>query len=172
MPQSEIPNFEEYAANYQKMIADNLAQFDAMKEELLQQKEVIIDEQNAAKEERKRIEKDAKEIASTEFDKKFTQLKEELRAKLQFDLIKKLILANRTDTEIEEWLNINPELIRKAKFELGFNCFGNDLARVYYSGEGRGGIIHFQLGQKIIDFHWEFGGGNSLALIFIPEEVH
>ncbi len=36
--------------------------------------------------------------------------------------------------------------------------------------EGRGGGVTYLLGDKRLSFSWEFGGGNTLALIFAPDE--
>ena len=35
---------------------------------------------------------------------------------------------------------------------------------------GRGGTIHFIQGEKKVALYWEFGGGDTLALIFVPDE--
>jgi hypothetical protein len=168
---SENPHYEEYALSYQKMITENLAHFDAMKEELLRLKQAAVDELNTARNEIANIKSNADQIAIAEFEKQFSLLKEELKQNLLSDLIKKLVLANQSDQDIISWLEVTSESILKVKLELGFKYFGERLARVFYSGEGRGGVIHFQLENKITNFHWEFGGGNSLALIFIPDET-
>lgn len=167
---SENPNLEEYAAIYKKMIADSLSHFDAMKEDLLQSKKEAIDEKLAATQERNQILKNASELARIEFEKNYKQLKEELNQKLVYALVKKLIEANRSDFEISSWLEVDNAVIISAREDLGFKPFGDSYARIYFTGFGRGGVIHFQWNQKITDFHWEFAGGNSLALIFIPDE--
>ncbi len=43
-------------------------------------------------------------------------------------------------------------------------------ARLEYETEGRGGTIIFRHGPDTIRFYWEFGGGNAIALIFVPTE--
>lgn len=45
-------------------------------------------------------------------------------------------------------------------------------ARLEYQDEGRGGTIYYVEDHIRFPMYWEFGGGNTLALIFIPEEQH
>lgn len=38
-----------------------------------------------------------------------------------------------------------------------------------YSQEGRGGSIYYKEGDINIEFGWEFGGGNAVVILYIPE---
>lgn len=40
--------------------------------------------------------------------------------------------------------------------------------RLQYSSEGRGGSVIYQDAVSTIRFYYEFGGGNCVAIIFIP----
>lgn len=41
--------------------------------------------------------------------------------------------------------------------------------KLEYTQDGRGGSIYYKEGQINISFGWEFGGGNTVVIIFIPE---
>jgi hypothetical protein len=52
--------------------------------------------------------------------------------------------------------------------------FKNDLASRFfpvleYTQDGRGGSIYYKEGDVKIEFGWEFGGGNAVVILFIPE---
>lgn len=43
-------------------------------------------------------------------------------------------------------------------------------ATLEYQNQGRGGVLIFRRGPDTLRFDWEFGGGNAVALIFVPLE--
>lgn len=47
--------------------------------------------------------------------------------------------------------------------------FARFTRRLEYTQDGRGGSIYYKEGEVIIHFDWEFGGGNAVAIIYIPE---
>jgi len=40
---------------------------------------------------------------------------------------------------------------------------------ITYSSQGRGGSVIYQDAQSSIRFYYEFGGGNCVAILFIPD---
>ncbi|SDF35553.1 hypothetical protein SAMN04487996_11093 [Dyadobacter soli] len=43
------------------------------------------------------------------------------------------------------------------------------IPKLEYTQDGRGGSIYYKEGEISIQFGWEFGGGNTVVIIFIPE---
>jgi hypothetical protein len=46
------------------------------------------------------------------------------------------------------------------------------LKRVEITQDGRGGSIYYQEDDRRLTFYWEFGGGDTIALLFGPASVH
>lgn len=44
-------------------------------------------------------------------------------------------------------------------------------ATIRYTQNGRGGTITYQQEATQLRFDWEFGGGNCVAIIFVPTEA-
>jgi hypothetical protein len=93
----------------------------------------------------------------------------EIRRVIETDHITKLLLAGRTITEISGWLNIDEAVVQRVRTAITGHDSKFD-GVVHISQSGRGGTISYILQEKKLDFHWEFGGGNTLALIFVPDQ--
>lgn len=50
--------------------------------------------------------------------------------------------------------------------------FARFTRRLEYTQDGRGGSIYYKEGELNIHFDWEFGGGNAVVIIYIPEVKH
>lgn len=46
------------------------------------------------------------------------------------------------------------------------------MKRVEITQSGRGGTILYHEGENSLTFHWEFGGGDAIALLFGPASAH
>lgn len=46
------------------------------------------------------------------------------------------------------------------------------MKRVEITQDGRGGSIYYQEDDHTLTFHWEFGGGDTIALLFGPASAH
>ncbi len=46
------------------------------------------------------------------------------------------------------------------------------MKRVEITESGRGGVIYYHEGEHRLTFHWEFAGGDAIALLFGPEARH
>lgn len=44
-------------------------------------------------------------------------------------------------------------------------------AQLHYTQNGRGGTITYREESICIHFDWEFGGGNCVAIVFVPTEA-
>lgn len=41
-----------------------------------------------------------------------------------------------------------------------------------YTQDGRSGSVYYSNGSDSLDFEWEFGGRNAVAIVLIPEEQY
>lgn len=63
----------------------------------------------------------------------------------------------------------SPEIdVEKFKREIMSRFF----PKLEYTQDGRGGSIYYTEGAIRIEFGWEFGGGNTVVIIFIPEKKY
>lgn len=161
---------EQYAAIYQKFMADALKQVDELTRKGEKVHEEALDELAAAREEKKRIEASAEKVARATLKKERKNLEEVIRRKVILEVVEKLLEAGRSANEIHEWLSVPLPVIGEVLLTLRFERLGDSDARVTYEQQGRGGTVIFQRNTTVLRFGWEFGGGNALALVFIPDE--
>ena len=45
------------------------------------------------------------------------------------------------------------------------------MENLHYAQNGRGGTLTYEREQVRINFDWEFGGGDCVAIIFVPTEA-
>lgn len=83
-------------------------------------------------------------------------------------MTKKLLRAARSTAEIKRWLDVPPEMISDALFYLGFEMLKGKPANVTYEQQGRTGYVYFNWDGIVLRFYYEFGGGDTLAIIDIP----
>ncbi len=170
MEQPETPDFSQYAQMMQQTMAAAMANVDAVNAEAQKAREAALDELAAAREERQKIENNARLLAEEYAEQHRQKIREEIRQELLEDVVKALLQAGRSGEEIQTWLSVPAELIETARMHLGFKKLGPNEARVTYYQSGRGGVITLQRDTKTVNFDWEFGGGDALALIFLPGE--
>ena len=177
---------EDYAKILQQSMAAALANVDAMQAEARKAHEAALDELAAARDTRKQIEADARNLAEQQVEKYYLEIKEKIREQTLREVTKALLNAGKTTGEIQQWLDLQPEFIEDVKMRLRsetaptmppwwFNLDEMDKhalnlaeARVSYKQSGRGGTVIFQAGDVTVHFDWEFGDGNAIALIFVP----
>ncbi len=160
---------EQYAKIMEQTMAAALANMDAIQAEAQKAQVAALDEQAAAREEKRRIEASAQQVAEAYIEQHRQKLEAEIRQKTLLSVTKSLLEAGRKATEIQEWLGVPVSMIEEARMKLGFKQLGPADARVLYEQEGRGGTVIFERDETVLRFYWEFGGGNALALVFVPE---
>ena len=160
---------EQYAKIMEQTMAAALANMEAIQAEAQKAHVAALDEQAAAREEKRRIEASAQQAAEAYIEQHRQQLEAETRQKTLLSVVKKLLEARRSDAEIRDWLAVPEAMLEEAHAALGFKKLGAADARVRYEQEGRGGTVIFERGATVLRFYWEFGGGDALALVFVPE---
>ena len=154
---------------FRTSMKEALAQLDQAMEEARSAHQKAIDLQFEAKEEIKRIEKEAHLIAENYIDQHRKRYEEQLRQETIFAVTKKLILHGMKTQEIISLLDIPKKRMDDALAELGFLKLGNHPAHVAYENQGRAGNVVFYRDSVVLRFWYEFGGGNTLAFIDIPK---
>lgn len=163
---------EQYAKMYETMMAEAMKQMDAVTRQAEKAHAEALDELAAAREEKKRIEHSAAAIAEAYVEKHRQKLEDEINKKTLLSVVKALLHAGRSGTEIQEWLAVPTSMLETARMHLGFRKLGAQDARVTYEQQGRGGTVVFQRETLQLRFDWEFGGGDAIALVFVPAEAH
>jgi hypothetical protein len=170
MPTPEMPDFAQYAAMMQQSMAEALARVDAAAEEARKERDAALEELNALKETRRQVQEDAGNVAVAETEKQLKALEARIRQDTYADVVRRLLKAGRSGAEIMEWLEVPVDMIEEARKALGFQQLGAADAWVEIEDQGRGGTIRFRRGASDLLFHYEFGAGNALALIFVPTD--
>lgn len=159
---------EQYAKMMEQTMAAALANMETIQAEAQKAHATALDLQADAREEKRRIEASAQQVAEAYIEKHRQQLAEETRQKTLLSVVKNLVEAGRLDAEIRAWLAVPDSMLEEAHTAMGFTKLGAADARVRYEQEGRGGTVIFERGATALRFYWEFGGGDALALVFVP----
>lgn len=161
-----------FAAMMEKTISDALSKVDTAMDAAKKAHAEAIELQEATSQEKRRIEENARQEADAIIDQHLTKMKAAIRQEVFSEVLCKLVQAGQSAVDISRWLDVPESEVAKAKKTLGFSKLGPSEARVIYLQSGRGGTLKFQMEEITIPFHWEFGGGDAVALIFIPKEEH
>lgn len=159
----------QYAKIMEQTMAAALANMETIQAEAQKAHAAALDLQADAREEKRRIEASAQQVAEAYIEKHRQQLAEETHQKTLLSVVKNLVAAGRSDAEIRAWLAIPDSMLEDVHATMGFTKLGATDARVCYEQEGRGGTVIFERGTTVLRFYWEFGGGDALALVFVPE---
>lgn len=159
----------QYAKMMEQTMAAALANMETIQAEAQKAHAAALELQADAREEKRRIEASAQQVAEAYIEKHRQQLAEETHQKTLLSVVKNLVEAGRSDAEIRAWLAVPDSMLEEAHAAMGFTKLGAADARVRYEQEGRGGTVIFERGPTLLRFYWEFGGGDALALVFVPE---
>jgi hypothetical protein len=158
------------ASEYEKSLRAVMAEVDRIAAETKSMQEAAIDEMIRTREIRKKLEQSADEIAREVLAARTAQIEADIRKSITEEFVARLLKAGRSKKEICNWLNLSPQIVDNVKSSImGKSSLGID-AGVEILQSGRGGTIRFIQGATVLQFHWEFGGGKALALIFVPDE--
>ncbi|HUR30716.1 MAG TPA: hypothetical protein VMZ69_04745 [Saprospiraceae bacterium] len=155
---------------FRKSMVDALAHLDAVTEDARKAHEKAIDDQIAAKEEYRRIEREAHQISEAYIEKHRKEIEERIRNEELFKITKNMIRDGRSAIEIYRWLEIPEKMMVDAWTELGFEPLGDHVANVSYVDQGKTGDVIFYRDDIVLRFQREFSGGLTLATIEIPSE--
>lgn len=160
----------EFARLYGESLREALENLDKITDEAKKMQEQAIEEIIATKEVRKQIEASADEIAREVLESRRKEMEKDIRERISKDLAIKLLHAGRTTDEIAQWLELPLNDITQMQRNMQNPLSHYVDAIINITQSGRGGIVQFIQGDKTLHFHWEFGGGETLALIFVPDE--
>ena len=166
----EQPEYEEAAEIYKRSMRESLEHLDKLSADLLKAKEDAIDQENAAKDELLRIQRDAEKLSEKYYEEHQKKHDERVKFDVMRDVIERLIKAGRTGKEIKDWLDVEEELIAREHSYLGFELLDGRPATVWYASQGRAGDVYFNWDGFFVKFPYEFAGGDNLATIDIPAE--
>jgi hypothetical protein len=131
-------------------------------------KEQAIDQEIAAKDELQRIKNDAEKHSQEFINQHRKEYDERIRRDTLMEVTEKLLAAGLPSTEVKRWLEVSDEVIAHAHTYLKFEMLGDRMANVYYDNKGRAGDVYFNWDGIVLKFPFEFGGGNTLAMIDVP----
>lgn len=172
MPKPEDPNHDAAADLFEQTVRNTLAHLDTITAQAKEAHEAALDELAAAREEKRRIEADAKKVAEAYFEEHRKEVEGKMRQEAMESAIKNMLRAGQSDQDIQEWLEVPFDMVEHARAVLKFRPFGRQYAMVEYQQEGRSGYVIFRKGKVELRFSYEFGGGNTLVLVTVPDEDH
>ncbi len=164
----ETPDYTAAGEIYRKSMEEAMARIDQLSEELRQAHEKAVDQEFAAAQELKRIQREAEQLSREYIDQHRKEYNAGIRKDVLMEVTKKLMQAGRSSAELKHWLEIDPKMIADAWLELGFEVLGDRAANVTFESQGRTGYVYFNWDGLLLRFPYELGGGKSLANIEIP----
>lgn len=148
---------------------DALAHLDKVQAELQEEQKRAIDLQIEARNELNRIKSEAESLSAEYISQHQHAYDERLRFKTLTDIVIRLLQSGKSAKEIKDWLGIDDLVISAAMAEMGYTTVGNYKVKITYQSEGRAGYVLLFTETGIFKLPYEFGGGNTLAIIDIPE---
>jgi hypothetical protein len=153
---------------FRKSMKEALDHLDKVTQDVTKAREEAVDLQIAAKEELRRLEREAEKISKSFIEKHSKEFEERIKKEILNSLAKRLILSGKKTDEILSLLDIPAPLVLQAQTEIGFTKLGTHLAHVAYEEQGRAGDIIFYRDDIMLRFWYEFAGGNTLAFVDVP----
>jgi hypothetical protein len=166
---SEQPDYTQVGEIYRKTMEEALANIDKVNEDLKKEHEKVIELQFDAKEDIKRIEREAHQISEAYIDKHRNEYLEQIRNEVLEVVVRKLILNEVPSDKLKTWLELSPKFLSDAWFFIGFEKLDDlHVAHVAYDSHGRSGDVIFYRNDLTLHFPFEYGGGETLASVEIP----
>lgn len=167
MPES--PDYNAAADVFRKTMEEALANIDLVNANLKLEQEKAIDLQIAAKDEYNRILNEADKISETRIEENRKANLARVRSEVWAETIEKLIVEEIPSDMLKRILEIPGQILADVWFKLGFDKLDeNHVANVGYENEGRTGYVIFYRNDLTARFYYEFGGGDTVAIITIP----
>jgi hypothetical protein len=166
---AQSPDFSEAGEVFRKSMEEALAHLDVVNENLKVEQEKAIDLQIAAREEFKRIEREAHQISEAYIEKHRKEYLQQIRDEVLLDVVRKLILAEIPSDKLKSTLELSPKILADAWTYIGFEKIDeHHIGHVGYTSKGRSGTVIFYRNDLTLNFPFEFGGGETLAVIEVP----
>lgn len=166
---SDTPDYSQSADVFQKAMEEALANIDLVNANLQKEQEKAIDMQIAARNELNRILNEADKIAETRIEERRKANLEQLRNEVWAETVEKLIVEEIPSNMLKRILNLPVKLLADIWLKLGFEKLDEShVANVGYANEGRTGYVIFYRNDLTVRFFFEFGGGDTVAIITIP----
>ncbi|HSF90088.1 MAG TPA: hypothetical protein VLA46_11760 [Saprospiraceae bacterium] len=167
MPES--PDYSGAADVFRKTMEEALANIDQVNANLKLEQEKAIDLQIAARDEYNRILNEADKTAEARIEERRKANLEQIRHEVWTETIEKLIVAEIPSDMLKRILHLPAKILADVWFKLGFDKLDeNHIAHVGYENEGRSGYVIFYRNDLTARFYYEFGGGDTVAIITIP----
>ena len=165
----EAPDYNQAADVFRKTMEEALANIDVVNANLRKEQEKAIDMQIAAQDEFNRIEREAHKISEAYMEKHRKEYLAELRDKIFLDVARTLILEEVPSDKLARALELSPKIMADAWDYIGFSKLDDfHIGHVGYINAGRSGTVIFYRNDLTIHFPFEFGGGETLAIIDVP----
>lgn len=155
--------------SFENSMREALTHLDNLQASLNDEKNKAIEDQIAAQQKLKQIIQDAENEATYAFHSKHSELEKQLRSEISKDYVMKLILAGIPSFQLKKILEISSELLADAWMDLNFVPLDEyHIAMVRYEENGRSGNVIFYGEDRVVKFWYEFGGGDTLVYVNIP----
>jgi hypothetical protein len=166
---AESPDYNQAADVFRKTMEEALANIDQVNANLKLEQEKAIDMQIAAKDEYNRILNEADKISEARIEENRKANLAKVRNEVWAETVEKLIVEEIPSDMLKRILEIPGQLLADVWFKLGFDKLDEShVANVGYESEGRTGYVIFYRNDLTARFYYEFGGGDTVAIISIP----
>lgn len=166
---AETPDYAQAGEVFRKSMEEALAHIDVVNANLQKEQEKAIDMQIAAKDEFNRIQKEAHQISEAYMEKHRKEYLEQLRYDVMLDVTRKLILEEVPSDKLKLVLELPPKVLAAAWDYIGFEKLDDrHVGHVGYINHGRSGTVIFFRNDLTLHFSFEFGGGETLAIVDVP----
>ncbi len=169
---------KQFSKMMEKVMKDSLKGVDKANAALMKEREAVIKELYAAKEERAKAEREGDKMAQEYFEGRQKQFAEAARTELLRNLTRMHLEAGKSTRNIAVWLDVPMKFVEEIRQLLErvtkyatvkpqrLRLEGNPKLR--YSDSGRGGTIYYESPDAHFDMWWEFAGGDALVIVDIP----
>ncbi len=169
MRMSETPDYTKEAGVFQAAMEAALANIDKANADLLKEREKVADLEMAAREELKRIEREATAISQAYMDQHRKEYLEDLRRNVIRKSAIQLILGEVPSLKVKRALELNDEEMASIWMEIGFETFGDThVAHVGYDDRGISSDVIFYREDISIRFHREYGAEFKSSILHVP----
>lgn len=166
---AETPDYTQAGEVFRATMEAALANIDKVNADLLKEREKVADLEMAAREELKRIEREATQLSQSYMDQHRKEYLETMKLDLTRKLVKNLILDEVPSNKLKRALELDPKLLADIWMDIGFEALGDmHIGHVGYEDHGPTGTVIFYREDLSLRFEREFGGGTTLAIIHVP----
>ncbi len=159
---------DEYARIMQKMLADNAAAAEAVVAGARAEQTAAAAELQAARKQLADNEQNAAQILEEYTKQQRAGLEKHIHTEILEEMAEKLLKKGESVSTVTALLDMAERLVQSVVKHLGLRKVGSANAWLEYDDEGRCGYVILHHGKTVYRFYYEFGGGETLAIISIP----